>query len=221
MSRSVLVLSLPRSGSSCVAGILDRLGVSMGESHLSKPNAANPIGYYQDDRWTRLNADVGGWGYSTKTVESITAEQKAAYRRLITECEKKPIWGVKHPRLCFVSQFIWPLLVDMRMIAIHRPFADVVQSLVRYSEINAGGSQILSRGEAEGIITRWKNAYEQRMAEYPTEIYHIDYYDLLQKPKDQVSKLASFCFEGYGGLRPDKIQMDNATGFVQDGLRHF
>ena len=46
-STCILVLGTPRSGTSCVAGILHHLGVVMGEQFLEADDW-NPAGYFQD-----------------------------------------------------------------------------------------------------------------------------------------------------------------------------
>lgn len=53
MSTCILVLGTPRSGTSCVAGVLHHLGVPMGE-RFPEPDEWNPAGYYQDEDFEDL-----------------------------------------------------------------------------------------------------------------------------------------------------------------------
>jgi hypothetical protein len=42
MSRCILVVSVPRAGSSCVAGVLHKLGIDMGSGHFQPDDKFNP-----------------------------------------------------------------------------------------------------------------------------------------------------------------------------------
>jgi hypothetical protein len=64
MSRCVLVVSIPRAGSSCVAGVLHKLGVDMGEGHFQNKDKFNPKGYFEDLQWRYANQRITGRGYS-------------------------------------------------------------------------------------------------------------------------------------------------------------
>ena len=168
-----------------------------------------------------MNANVGGWGYSTQVIESITGEQSNAYKKLIAECETQPIWGMKHPRLCFVSQFIWPLLDDPRAVFTRRPFIHTAKSLVRYSEINLEGRERMSLDKAVEILHRWKRAYDRRLAEFTGPAHHVGYYTLLDDPEGEIRKLQSFCFGGSDAPGPNESKIDDAVKFIERGLRHF
>ena len=215
------MLCMPRSGSSCIAGVLHRLGVDMGEGHWRRRDRANLLGYYEDRRWQRLNGAVGGYGYTTQIIDKITEEQRREYQKLIALREQEPIWGVKHCRLCFVSQFIWPLLEDPRMVIVHRPFMDMAHSLVRYGEVAKDGAEPISLEDAMGALKRWEKALDRRVMEFPGKTHHVDYYAMLEDTEEEVLELEHFCYKDSDAPRPGKAQVEKAVASVHERLRHF
>jgi hypothetical protein len=72
-----MVLGVPRSGTSCVAGVLWMLGVDMGSGHLQTADQHNPLGYFEDVRWQALNKQITGLRYGTNEPAVISERQKA------------------------------------------------------------------------------------------------------------------------------------------------
>jgi len=124
----VLVLPLPRSGSSMVAGILHHLGVDMGP--CQPPDVGNPLGYFEDVRFRWLHRS---WSrrYAANPARARLrlppwdpapdALDLARYTRLIRACEQRPCWGVKDPELCYYAPlFAATLRQPPRLIATTR-----------------------------------------------------------------------------------------------------
>lgn len=218
MGRAVLVLSVPRAGSSAVAGVLHHLGVDMGQGHLQKGNEWNQRGYYEDERWVRLDKQVTGDWYGHRQPASISARQAAQYQALAELCDVKPLWGVKNPRLCFTAQFVWPYLEDVRAVAVMRnPMASAL-SLTRHSERAYGGRHRMPLTRAVELRDLWAEAMEARLREFPGPTLRVYYEELLERPRGLVKDLAAFAFDGLRWLLPD---MDAAVAFVDPRLRHY
>jgi hypothetical protein len=217
MGRAILVLSVPRAGSSAVAGALHHLGVDMGGEHLQPGNQWNPGGYFEDLRWQRLNKQITGERYGHCQPKAISQRQEAQYRALAEACEAKPLWGMKDPRLCFTAQFIWPLLDDPRVVAVMRGPAASAWSLMEHSKGNYHGQYRMTLKEATRLRALWASAMERRLADFPGPVQRVHYEDLVKHPKRIVGEMALFAFDGLRGLTPD---LGAAVAFVNPELRH-
>lgn len=190
-----MVLGIPRSGTSCVAGVLHRLGVDMGAGHFQPNDKFNPRGYYEDLRWRLANQRLTGRGYSLRgaTIKAIGKKQRTIYRRLAKECKNKAHWGIKDPWLCFVGQFIWPILrnqrIEVTLIAVHRSLDASVASVGRH----IGASYKSKRGKAKQIVETWTQGFEARLKEFDGPIHHVQYEKLVNRPHAQIEALATFC----------------------------
>ena len=93
MSRAIFVLSIPRSGSSCVAGCLHRLGVDMGSAnYMQNTDFLNPGGYYEDRRFQNITKQIAGQKYTVR-YRAPTEDQLDAYWELVMQrCKNYPIF---------------------------------------------------------------------------------------------------------------------------------
>lgn len=216
MSRSILVLGVPRSGTSAVAGALHALGVDMGTGHLQKGNEWNERGYYEDLRWQKLNKRITGDRYGTNHPAAIGNGLVEAYQRLIEECEQSPLWGVKDPRLCFTARFIWPMLREPRMVVVHRAPSASAESLMHHSRGNYGGKHAMTLEEAMSVRDTWQEAMNDTVFGFPGPKFIIRFEELLDQPRQVVEQLATFCFDGLS-LMPD---VKAGQWFIDPNLRH-
>ena len=142
--RVVVVLGMHRSGTSLVAGCLQRLGVDFGP-RLMPPNADNPRGYFEHNDVVNLHDRVllalnrswdetapfpDGW-WQDERLKSHHAEMLGILRR---DFPTAP-WGLKDPRLCRLLPWwetLWPE-TDSRplFILVRRRPAEVAASLAR------------------------------------------------------------------------------------------
>ena len=63
--KTIVILGMHRSGTSMLAGILEKLGISMGKSTIEK-SINNPFGYFEDYEFLDLNQRIlkdasGSW----------------------------------------------------------------------------------------------------------------------------------------------------------------
>lgn len=215
-SRCVLVMGVPRSGTSAVAGALHHLGVNMGEGHLQNGNQWNAKGYYEDLRWQRLNKQITGERYGHRQPETISDRMREQYRKLAEACNQQLLWGMKDPRLCFTAHQFWRYLDDARMVVVERSPAASAESLMRHSQGNYSGKYAMRLEDAMDLRDLWEDALETRVHEFWGPVMRVQYEELLQRPEDGVDALARFAFHGLDAI-PDR---ESAVKFLEPGLRH-
>lgn len=217
-STCVMLLGVPRSGTSCVAGVLHRLGVDMGQGHFQPTDWANPRGYYEDMRWRLATQRITGRGYSLKaaSIERVGKQQRRIWRQLARTCAEKRLWGMKDPWLCFVARFIWPILesegVEVRMVVTHRPRAASVASVRSHLYRTYHG-----KGSAEVIIDTWQHGLDRQLREWDGPLFHVGYDALIDDPLSTVQALHKYAYAGLGRIDGDVQQ---AAQWVSPKLRH-
>ncbi len=207
MSQCILVLGTPRSGTSCVAGVLHHLGVPMGE-RLMRADDWNPAGYFQDLDFEEILFDAyDGWGFPAwddprPANYAECAASVAALARQKSETHR--IWGTKSNRLAFfLDAFKAGAGDDVRIIRTFRPKAQSVASLRERSGRTAAWSA--------GIITRMGNAIDQVSLTHPP-VLTVNFANLLSDPRTHVTRIANAC-----GLPV----LDEAVRWVDPSLRRF
>ena len=217
-STCVMLMGVPRSGTSCVAGVLHRLGVDMGAGHFQPDDWANPRGYYEDMRWRLATQRITGKGYSLKAsqIESVGAGQRRIWRNLARQCAQNRLWGMKDPWLCFVARFIWPILesegAEVRMVVTQRSREASVASVRRHLDKTYHG-----KGKAERIIDTWQAGLDKQLGLWQGPVHVVDYDTLIDDPRPSVRALATYTFDGTGLHSGDIIR---AAQWVTPKLRH-
>mgnify|MGYP006290474083 CR=1 FL=1 len=56
-TKEVIILGLGRTGTSMVAGILEKLGIDMGTNYKKK-NDSNPLGYFENVEFLEINKQI-------------------------------------------------------------------------------------------------------------------------------------------------------------------
>lgn len=217
-SRCIMTLGVPRSGTSCVAGVLHKLGVDMGQGHFQPTDWANPRGYFEDMRWRMATQRITGKGYSLKAAEidNIGQTQKRIYRELARECAKRRLWGMKDPWLCFVARFIWPILeqegVEVRMVVTNRPREASIASVRGHLYKTYHG-----KGNAERIIDTWQVGLDRQLNNWHAPVHWVHYDDLVSDPLPNVRTLAEYAYDGIGRVNGS---VETAARWVSPQLRH-
>lgn len=219
-SRCCVVLGVPRSGTSLVAGILHTLGIDMGEGYLQPADANNPAGYFEDLRIQRLNKQITGIRYGHAQPPDISAEQKLAYRDLAAECQRKPLWGMKDPRLCFTLHWITPYLKDARLVIVRRDFEASVASLVKHSIVSYKGELRMDPPQARAILATWLEAMDRQIAVFDGPALEVNYRALLKEPMAWVRALNAFARENTAAMPASDKQIDRAAQFCKRDMDH-
>lgn len=218
MSRCIAVLSLPRSGSSAVAGALHRMGIDMGQGHFQPIDASNEKGYYEDMRWQAIHKEIAGYRYNVRPVWGLSERHERIYWRLAEECSEKSIWGMKGPRMAFTFKWLHPIVsehAEVRMVCMLRKWDETVDSLRRHSQVAYGGTLEMSRLRAEKLLHTWDNALVGAIKSFDGPQFTVEYSDLVEYPEKTVEALAGFCFEGM------KLpNLTEAIGWIDPEMRH-
>ncbi|MEO7323933.1 MAG: glycosyltransferase [Dokdonella sp.] len=141
-SGQIVVLGMHRSGTSSVAGLLARMGVSVGPERDLLRGPDNPKGHYESGRLhmacvRRLAAAGGDWCNPPKQAPAAAID---AFRHevgvLIDEFDTRRPWLIKEPRLCLVVRELLPLLTRPLFVHVVRKPHEVVDSLVARNELD-------------------------------------------------------------------------------------
>lgn len=122
MKRCILVLSSPRSGSSCLTACLKMSGVFLGETEAQVKDKYNPKGYYENAKILSFNEKV------LDSVQSGIFDQKL----LDGNQEKKSMEYKDELQQIIVSEFGESDLIaikDMRIITLFALYESVLQEL--------------------------------------------------------------------------------------------
>jgi|GEM_PF-1590331 len=141
-TKTVIILTMPRSGSSLLAGILHRLGVPMGSySDLEKGQHLNRYGCYEDqwfqsislnilfesrlllDLTKRLNMDE-------ERIKNVVQNYKAEIEEFVKENEQNT-WGFKDPALIYSLPYFHTLFKNPYYIHLRRNTRDTAGSLYK------------------------------------------------------------------------------------------
>jgi hypothetical protein len=186
-SKALFVLGMHRSGTSAMTGILNHLGVYLGQNLLA-PTKDNPKGYWEnrdvvvihcelmmalDRKWQDIRPMPDGW-QNGKFAKNTQNELAKVLKREFTNVK---LWGLKDPRLCRLMPLWFPLLqelnVDLSFILMIRSPAEVAASLAVRNEMSWEKAQIL--------WLRYVLEAEEASRGYPRSIVH--YRELVEDPR--------------------------------------
>ncbi len=129
----VVVIGMHRSGTSCLAGCLQDLGLNLGEVNTAAPH--NKKGTREDPRlWVVHDAVLTrvGAAWDRPPIEPVvwTADEKSALRRVLADYETvSHPWGFKDPRATVLLDGWLEVLPDLRLAASFRHPLAVAGSL--------------------------------------------------------------------------------------------
>jgi hypothetical protein len=153
----LLVLGMHRSGTSSVTGVLDRLGVTVGDN-LLPPGDDNPKGFFENRDVVYLHDDMlkameSGWDDPRPLPAGWeTSDKIQGFRhRLIEIIQRdyggKSLWAIKDPRLCRLLPLWLGILRDLNISAkalvVVRDPNDVIESLKIRNELTADQAAML------------------------------------------------------------------------------
>ncbi|MDA1051012.1 MAG: sulfotransferase [Planctomycetota bacterium] len=182
----VAVLGHYRGGSSCVAGVLHQLGVSMGEK-LLPPDRLNPHGYFECLRLHRLCHrffDHPSLARRLPSPQMIGLLRQWAYHRSLANPQASFL-GAKHPSLCCLGEDLAAAWPRRRFIVVDRPPDEIVASILR---TDWGWN----REEAALAVATTQAQREQFLAHCdPAEVLRLDFHQLLIHPHQEIHRLAA------------------------------
>ncbi len=206
---AVAVMGLPRSGSSCTAGILHALGVHLG-GNLSRRDKLNAKGYFEAAQLSQqlrkaMNEPEIELQMSESELELILARWYRDSRLRVKD--PKVMIGAKHYLLGCVGPSVaraWGY--NMKVIVPDRPVEQVIASLERT------GWKMGKPENARQIVERTLALREPFLANHP-HVLRFNFEDLLTDPRTGVRRIVEFL-----GIRPSEDQIEQAIAFVDPSL---
>lgn len=201
----VFVVGTPRSGTSCIAGVLHHLGVRMTLNEYPEPHAINPKGFYEDREMLRVLVRSDGWitepTFAGRHRQIL--EKRAAFPLLQAAVAERTaagvLWGCKSLLAAdgvFRRAYTGPLLV---VRALRSPGA------IRASAIAAMGG--VERRPVADMVER----ANQCVVELDSPTLAVSFEDMTANPEREVGRIAAFV-----GLPVNRA----AVEFVEPSLRH-
>lgn len=140
-SSCVILLTMHRSGSSCLSGILQEQGLYLGI--VNEYNAFNKKGTRENIEISKLNDDVlqhnnGSWSNPPDKIlwnNQLSRKRDKIIRKMSIKACGRP-WGFKDPRTVITLPFWMEGLDNVKIIALYRNPLSVVNSLAKRGEIS-------------------------------------------------------------------------------------
>jgi hypothetical protein len=208
-SLQFVVLGVHRSGTSLVAGVLERLGVHMGTPPGGRrwPTSwGNPTGHIEDGDFLWLNRRLLGMDNGrpadrprTQVKAVVTPDLRQEMRRLIAR--REGVWGWKDPWTVLTVEEYLAELSDPRFIVCRRDRTAMLASLARHEELYS---------EVVSLLPRFDDRLASltgTLASYP--VLEVQYEDLIQNPTVEVERIAKWT-----GLDVTGSQLREAHGLV-------
>jgi len=192
VSDVILIAGYYRSGTSALAGALQRLGVTLHND--AEANEHNPLGFYEIPEliefdvnlfahlgvdWTDVRGLPDGWWDRADIARHLSKLDEILRRRFQTD----PLWGLKHPHLCR----LFPLYERAVTQAGHKPH---VIHMCRAPWTVAASQQRknnLARAHAVLLWLTYLVSAERHARHLPRS--WLTYQDLLANPAAQIDRL--------------------------------
>ena len=205
----VAVVGPYRSGTSCVAGAVHRLGVSMGLDFraLSQPRRFSPCGTWEAPGLARIcrQAVAEPTLYRVWPSERVRLEFRRYFVQRAHAAPGKPI-GVKHPLLCVLLPELagaWP---SVKVIAVDRTLEAAI----------ASGLNVGWLPTAREVIPAMLAERDRALESLKLPVFRLSYEALLERPREVLRGLCDFL-----GLVPQSAEFEAAVAFVNPVVRHF
>ncbi len=202
-----MVLSLPGSGSSAVAGVLHHLGVMMGET-LVGADRSNPTGHYEDQNFRQLLYRYRKDKLTLKAMGGFLESRFAAYK----------IWGLKEPALLEAINELAASLNgrDARFILTMRDKTACVRSYQAKISTLFGPDAVEQMGATTTKLMRYfRNMEKNRrlfIKKHKPKVLRIAFNTLTADVVGEVGRIAEFAFKDRDPPSEDRLRQ--AIGFV-------
>lgn len=203
MQQVIIVLGMHRSGTSCLAGTIEKAGICFG--NVSQHNTFNLKGNRENKQIIKLNNDVlaynnGTWDNPPSRVEwpfSLKQERD----EIIEQNKHASTWGFKDPRILLTLDGWLEVLQNVSFIATYRHPSHVAQSLWQRDNF-----------PLEKSLRLWK-IYNEKLLSY-CEKYHFPLVSFDLSPNEYANKIKEL-------LKRINIDAENRVNeFYDYELRH-
>jgi len=216
-SKLFLILSLHRSGSSAIAGVLHQLGVHMGNKLLDA-DYSNPKGHFENVDFLNLNEKIlncveAKWS-EPPSRESIVSSNfpKSEILSFILE-QEQVIWGLKDPRITLTFDIWRPHLEefsDITYVFVWRPIEESIRSLSHRNKIDLTTARTI----LEPYLINLR-CYREELEKDNKDILDINFKDILDEPENFTKQI---------NLRINQKQdhhLNLVKKFLDQKLKHF
>ena len=155
MPRTIIILGMHRSGTSCLTGSLQEAGLHLGE--VNQKSRCNDKGTRENQGFMDINDAVlnsAGASWDNPPAQPVpwSDEQKLWRERLIDETAQEAVWGFKDPRTVLLLESWLDALPDAHLIATVRDPYAVAQSLNKRNDIPIEKGLALWRAYNEHLL---------------------------------------------------------------------
>src|SRR5208283_1441635 len=195
------------SGTSCVAGVLESLGVPMGKSWIG-PQPGNPKGLFED-RLLRVIANASVHENMDERRKNTHEDRVRLFREwLARRMNDGAVIGGKYPALSVLVKEMAEAIPALRIIVPERPAIECARS---WHERNPQ-SNIDRRCQ---IIQEAMNYRDAALDNLSVPVLRINYAEMTRRPKWAISQITEFC-----ELLPSQQQIAAAIAFIDQKLNH-
>ena len=213
---TVVVLGMHRSGTSMIGGLLDALGIDMGNEFHPSTNA-NPTGFFEDLSFLRLNRRIlqaaGGGHLAPPSAEAILAQQDVFRQEIrdLVAAKTSRRWGWKDPRTCLTLDLYLEHLPRPHVIVCRRDPDAIARSLQTRS-----GMPLEEGLRLTAVYEDRLHSFLARHADVPR--LEVTYEVVTRDPNPWIEKIIDF-FD----LTPTEAERARALALVlpRDQLRTF
>ncbi len=218
---AIFILGMDRTGTSALTGVLNTLGVYLGNNPITiTPD--NPKGFFEEADTLEINKnilrEIGGsdtWWYETFPEINLTSTNATFHVATIKKHLRKKfaqshLFAIKDPRISFIfplyAEACRQLDIEIRIIVTLRPYREIQESIKKRNDISF-----------ESTYKSTVEHYKKILAstdKYPRITVH--YHDLISLPRNTVNSLLRFIPE----LTPTPSQVSQACSPVTPELRH-
>lgn len=170
----VAVIGMHRSGTSCLAGCLEDLGLSLGDvvtsaPHNKKGNRENPRFWpVHDAVLSRVGA---AWDNPPTEPVAWTAQERADLKAVLADYDALPTpWGFKDPRATVLLDGWFEVLPDLRLIGSIRHPVAVAGSLVARNSYDPARSRAIWATYNRALL-RWHDQTAFAVIDYDAPDY--------------------------------------------------
>lgn len=215
------IASAHRSGSSLVASWLGACGLALSDGRLLGAGAGNPIGHFEDldfvdlHHWAieRQHPGSEGWIVTDGQTTFSREERDQVVALASVREERYAAWGWKDPRNCLFLDEYADLLPDLVVLALWRPFEDIVASLLRRSEtLPEGHASKLSPAQAEALTGHHLAALSDFIEHHADQCVSVQLADVLDDD--------AHVFDRLNLMLDDQLHYVEVAKVFRDGLLH-
>ena len=207
MPKNVLIVGMPRSGTSMTASIFSRYNYFVAENkdnELRSADEFNPSGYWEVKPLIQANVEIlksAGFNHdNTWLFDPITDKQSenilkldpsSKHKQLVDKFDSQQPWMWKDPRLCYTLGYWWPLLNPQttRVLLLKRSKLEIFKSFLR---LNWRSNTDKDKKDVNRRIEHHLKSAENAIKFYNIPFIEIQYSDYKNKPNEIAKKLSDF-----------------------------